>query len=270
MNDTDYQTAVASIPHLNLTKYLPAIPVTDIIRELELQQNKISKFDYGVAPNTQQAQHTINYLKSAWHGFSLIDITADGQHMIDYYSTGINHPKVISKGVEITDSGYANTRITNIGEEMPITVQYILSFLEEPGRCRISRLTAGKIIDYHSHFVKAQANKNKIAKSNLNRATLHIPLITNSDCNFLVSRLPPNNTSSADNFKPIEMEYKQHYSVGEIWMFNSYHYHRAENFSNVDRDHVLIYFDHMDNKIRPFIEQAINEYTGPHIHEAIQ
>jgi hypothetical protein len=46
-------------------------------------------------------------------------------------------------------------------------------------------------------------------------------------------------------------------------MFNSYHYHRAENFSNEDRDHILIYFDHMDKKIRPIVEQAISDYTGP-------
>jgi len=263
MNDTDYQTAVASIPHLNLTKYLPSIPLADMICETESQKQKISKFDYGIAPNSQKARDSINYLKEAWQGFSLIDITEDGQHMIDYYSTGINHPKVINKGIEITEDGYANTRITNIGREMPITVNYILSFLEEPGRCRVSRLTAGRVIGYHSHFVKAQSNKVKIAKSNLNRATIHIPLITNNKCNFLVSKLPENNTAPADDFKPLETEYKQHYGLGEIWMFNSYHYHRAENFSNEDRDHILIYFDHMDKKIRPIIEQAISDYTGP-------
>jgi hypothetical protein len=258
MTDKEYEDALNKIPHLNLTSFLPTLPLAKIQAEVQYNINKLCEFDYASTnPAVKQS------LAETWHGFSIIDITKDGQHMIDYYSTGINNPKVISKGIEIDTNGYASTRITNIGETMPTTVDFILSFLSEPGRCRVSRLKAGKIIHYHSHYVKAQENKTKIAKSNLNRATLHIPLVTNPDCNFLVTKLPKNNTDLADWFKASETEHKQHYSVGEVWMFNSYHYHRAENLGLADRDHILIYFDYMDPKIRPFIEIGINSYNGP-------
>ena len=260
MTDQEYEEALNQIPHLNLTSVLPQLPLESIQFEVNTNINKLCQFDYASSNELVRKN-----LAETWHGFSLIDITADGQHMIDYYSTGLNNPKVVSKGIDITDDGYANTRITNIGAIMPTTTDYILSFLRDPGRCRVSRLKAGKIIHYHSHYVKAQENKVKIAKSNLNRATIHIPLVTNNKCNFLVAKMPKNNKDSADWFKAKELEYTQHYSVGEIWMFNSYHYHRAENLGDVDRDHILIYFDFMDEKIRPYLEQAINIYTGPKI-----
>ena len=258
MNDFEYQEKLNQIPHLNLTNILPPLPFEEIKLEVLSNIEKLCEFDYA-SPYEQTRKN----LAETWHGFSLVDITKDGQHMIDYYSTGLNNPKVISKGIELDDSGFAKTRVTNIGEQMPATVNYIMSFLKEPGRCRVSRLKAGKIIHYHSHFVKANENKTKIAKSNLNRATIHIPLTTNTKCNFLVSKLPENNKNAADWFKTQELEYKQHYAPGEIWMFNSYHYHRAENFGDFDRDHVLIYFDYMDEKIRPFLELGINRYNGP-------
>lgn len=258
MTDKEYEEALNQIPHLDLTSVLPRLPLSDIRAEVEMNVNKLCQFDYASSNETVRKN-----LAETWHGFSLIDITDDGQHMIDYYSTGLNHPKVVSKGIEFNEQGYANTKVTNIGKLMPLTVEYILSFLNEPGRCRASRLKAGKIIHYHSHYVKAQENKVKIAKSNLNRATIHIPLTTNDNCNFLVTRLPQSNTDPADWFKAKEVEYTQHYGVGQIWMFNSYHYHRAENLGVTDRDHILIYFDYMDKKIRPYIEQAINMYRGP-------
>lgn len=261
MNDTDYENSLNKIPHLNLTAFLPTLPLREIQQEVSSNIEKLCEFDYATP-----YEQTRKNLAATWHGFSLIDITEDGQHMIDYYSTGLNNPKVKAKGIEIDESGYAKTRVTNIGQLMPITVGYIQSFLKEPGRCRISRLKSGKIIHYHSHYVKATENKTKIAKSNLNRATIHIPLTTNDNCNFLVTKMPQDNKSAADWFKAKEKEFKQHYAPGEIWMFNSYHYHRAENFGAEDRDHVLIYFDYMDEKIRPFLEAGINSYNGPLIN----
>lgn len=258
MTDQEYEEILNRIPHLNLTNVLPELPLESIQLEVNTNINNLCQFDYASSNELVRKN-----LAETWHGFSLIDITADGQHMIDYYSTGINNPKVVSKGVELNEHGYANTRITNIGQQMPVTVDYILSFLEEPGRCRVSRLKAGKIIHYHSHHVKAHENKVKIAKSNLNRATIHIPLITNKHCKFSVTKLPQNNIDTADWFKAKEDEYVQHYSPSEIWMFNSYHYHRAENLGLEDRDHILIYFDYMDKRVRPHIEKAINSYNGP-------
>ena len=154
MTDQEYEEALNQIPHLNLTSVLPQLPLESIQLEVNTNIDKLCQFDY--ASSNEPVRKN---LAETWHGFSLIDITADGQHMIDYYSTGLNNPKVVSKGIDITDDGYANTRITNIGELMPTTTNYILSFLRDPGRCRVSRLKAGKIIHYHSHYVKAQENK---------------------------------------------------------------------------------------------------------------
>ena len=70
----------------------------------------------------------------------------------------------------------------------------------------------------------------------------------------------------ADQLKVLGFpEYTQHYNVGEVWMFNSIQYHKAENKGADDRYHLLIYFDHMDPRARPMIESAIKNYQGPTI-----
>jgi hypothetical protein len=190
-----------------------------------------------------------------------------GDHMIDYFTEEVTHEKVLSMGVEFDENGYAIYKPTDVGRAMPDTLDYIYSIMKTPGKTRMSRLSAGKIIAWHSHAIKGKVNKRHLPRPGSSRATIHIPLICNDKCFHLVTKDPSNGTSNAaDNLENVIYEqHIQHYAVGEAWLFNSIHYHKAVNDGEEDRYHLLIYFDHMDEKTRPFIEQAINDYTGPYI-----
>lgn len=260
MTDQEYEQHLSEIPHLNLTNYLPKVPVDNFLNELLDNLHNIRQFEYSIQGNEQAKQ----YLRETWQGFSLIDITRVGAHMIDYYTTDFTHERMKELGIEFDEEGWAKFKVTDVGDRMPGIVNYVQNMFEQPGRSRISKLTAGRTIYYHSHAVKAKVNKKKLARSTSNRATIHIPLITNPKCSFAVTK-DPGNSVRPDKFEPIDTEHFQYYGIGEVWMFNSIQYHKAQNLGEDDRVHVLLYFDYMDPKIRPIIEQAILDYQGPRI-----
>lgn len=262
MNDQEYEEKICSIPHLNLTPYLPRLDLNATIEELKANGHNISKFEYSREVDPDR----MKYIQESWQGFSLVDITRVGAHMIDYYTANLTHDRVHSLGVKLKDNGMAEFQITDIGEQMPYTTSYTTSIFKDLCRIRISKLTAGMVIPYHCHLQKAKRNPDKIVPDESYRATIHIPLVTNSLASFSVTK-DKGFTGHPDDFKLIdkEEEFTQFYGPGEVWMFNSVHYHKAVNFGKMHRYHILIYFDFMDEKIRPIIEQAITEYTGPYI-----
>jgi hypothetical protein len=258
MNDRDYLNKIQNIPHLNLTPYLPIFPLEAARLELLQNMHCISKFDY--SRNVDSAR--IKFLQETWQGFSLVDITKLGAHMIDYYTSNLTHQRIEQLGVEIGEDHYAKFFITDIGQRMPVTTAYTTGMFQDLCRIRISQLKANSEIKYHCHQRKAKQNPNKIVRDESYRATIHIPLITNPYCYFVVTE-DTGFDGHPDDFKLTknQPEFKQKYDLGEIWMFNSVHYHKAINNGNQNRLHILIYFDFMDTKIRPIIEKAMDDYT---------
>jgi len=272
MNDRDYDHAVRSIPHLNLTDFCPAVPVDLIISEYKAEKDSIRSFEYGIdTKKNPEGKKIVEYLKKSWQGFGIVDITDRGDHMIDYLTDDITHDKVEKLGI-ITDSdGYGIYKPTDVGRRMEKTIDYIYSIFEYVGRVRLSILRANSIIGYHNHEVKTLVDRKRIKKPliapNVNRSTIHIPLIDNNFSSHLVTKGYSRDYQDSDRFilEKDAIEYRQHYAVNQVWLFNSVHYHKAENFGNTDRVHILCYFDHMDEKIRPIIESAIENYQGPWI-----
>ena len=262
MTDQEYEKMICSIPHLNLTPYLPKMDLECMQMELKLNAHNIAKFEY----SRDVGESRMNYLQESWQGFILVDITRLGSHMIDYYTTNLTHDRIKSLGVSLKEDGLAEFQVTDIGEKMPYTTKYTTELFKDLCRIRVSKLTAERNISYHCHLAKARQNPNKIVTDESYRATIHIPLITNDHCYFAVTK-DSGFSGHPDDFKLIDkqQEFKQKYGLNEIWMFNSVHYHKAVNNGRSNRYHLLIYFDFMDEKIRPVIEQAISNYQGPYI-----
>jgi len=263
MNDKEYIKSINHIPHLNLTSYLPIVPLEEMIKELWNNIENIRPFEYSrdVSFNGRK------YLEDHWQGFSLIDITQRGDHMLDYYTSNITHQRAKELGVELGEDGYAIFKITDIGRRTPISTTYCRDLFNKLWRCRISRIRPGGIIQYHCHELKRHRNPNKLIPDSAWSGIFHIPLITNEKCRFWVTENKNVSKAHADDFGVItdQIEYGQNYNPGEIWLFNNFHYHKAENQGITDRYHILIYFDYMDKKIRPIIEKAILDYRGPFI-----
>lgn len=262
MNDQEYLDKIQRIPHLNLTPYLPEFPLETAKIELSENMHNISKFDYSRNVNSAR----IEFLRETWQGFSMVDITKVGAHMIDYYTSNLTHKRIEELGVEIGEDNFAKFMITDIGKKMPVTTAWTTSLFQDLCRIRISQLKANRDIKYHCHQRKARLNPNKIVPDDCYRATIHIPLITNPDCYFVVTE-DTGFDGHPDDFVLLkdQPEFVQKYGLGETWMFNSVHYHKAVNEGDTNRLHILIYFDFMDKKIRPVIEEAIENYTGPFI-----
>lgn len=261
MNDQKYKELINSIPHLNLTRYLPTVPLDDMIKELWTNIDNIRPFEYSRNVSYQGKK----YLEDHWQGFSLIDITDRGDHMLDYYTSNITHERTKELGITIGEDGYAIFKITDIGNRMPVSTNYCRNLFKDFWRVRISRVRPGGVIQYHCHELKRYRNPDKLIPDSAWTGIFHIPLITNNQCKFWVTENQNTNAGHADDFgvHTDQKEFGQFYSPGEIWMFNNFHYHKAENLGKEDRYHILIYFDYFDEKIRPVIEKAILEYSGP-------
>lgn len=262
MTDQEYEKQISLIPHLDLTTYLPKINLEIVRKELKANLHNVSKFEY----SRDVEESRMKYLQESWQGFSLVDVTGVGAHMIDYYTANITHDRIKSLGAEFDDQGMARFQVTDIGKKMPYTTEFTTSLFKDLCRIRISKLTARRNIAYHCHLNKARRNPNKIVADETYRATLHIPIITNNQSYFAVTK-DYGFAGHPDDFKlkDDQEEHFQKYGEGELWMFNSVHYHKAVNNGATDRYHLLIYFDFMDEKIRPTIEQAISNYQGPFI-----
>jgi hypothetical protein len=272
MNDQDYDNAVRRIPHLNLTEFVPKVPLVEILEEYEKEKFNISCFEYGV--DTEKNPNLVNvveYLKNNWKGFGVIDITDRGDHMIDYHKEAVNHDEVKALGIVFDENGFGVYRPTDVGRRMTKTLEYIYSLFKVTGRVRFSMLCSGGVIGYHNHEVKSLVDRKRLVKPLIaegsNRSAIHVPIIENPKSFHLVTKGWSRDYTDSDRFQLPEnaVEYVQHYATNEVWMFNAVHYHKAVNLGNTDRVHLLCYFDHMDEKIRPYIESAIENYHGPWI-----
>ena len=263
MNDLEYVRLINAVPHLNLTDYLPQVPLEDMIREMWANIDSIRPFEY----SRNASYRGRKYLEDHWQGFSIIDITDRGDHMLDYYTSSLTHERTKELGITIGADGYAVFKITDLGKRMPVSTDYCSGLFENLWRSRISRVRPSGIIQYHCHELKRHRNPDKLIPDSAWTGIFHIPLITNSKCKFWVTENRNTSQAHADDFGIYtnQEEFGQFYAPGEVWMFNNYHYHKAENLGTEDRYHMLIYFDYMDAKIRPVIEQALLNYQGPRI-----
>lgn len=246
------------IPHLNLTKYLPTVPYKEMLREL-MQFNDEDFYPYITGnKNEDLAKH----MAENWKGFCIIDTCREGRHNIDYLTTENNFNKLTWN---IGEEGKFVYRVTDVGELMPTTTNYLYSIIKEPQKTRISRIMPnGGNATWHSHYRLAQTGDKKFEMNNDERLqyrivepVLHIPLITNQNVFFGV----------AENNPGIDGKYQsatwQKYDIGEVWLFNSYFYHNVYNKGSIPRDHVMMYARFDDEKLLPIIEQAIADYNGP-------
>jgi len=249
-----------TIPHLNLTPYLPKVPLNEILKDL----NQFKNEDYLPYQTATKNKEFFNFLAKNWHGMCLIDSVKNGKQFMDYYTNVINDDKL---EFNFNEKGQAVFKPTTVGELCPNILNYCYEIVEKPKRTRLSRLVAGGHFHWHSHKVLSeskQSNKkftNKDGKYK-NTVIMHIVLKTNEKCWMGVSNQHP---FGGHSYKI----HKQHYGLGEIWILNGDYYHNPFNGGEEDRDHIMLYADPLDKKLYPILENAINNYKGPVLNEKI-
>jgi len=240
------------IPHLNITKFLPTVPIRDFLKDL-LQ---FSDNDFYPYITSLENEEIAKYMADNWKGMCIIDSCTTGTHNIDYLCGDKNFEKLEFRFDENGNPKYAPT---DVGEKVPNITKYLYEISENPGKTRISRMVAnGGNPTWHSHRLLANDGDDKFTSKELLKYVLHIPMITNYKTVFGVA------TKSPAEYPDIK-RYWQRYQTGEVWIFNSYWYHSAFNMGEYHRDHVMMYINVDDAKLMPILEQAVKEYRGPFI-----
>ena len=247
------------IPHLNLTPYLPKVPLKDMLKDLN-QFNDTDYFSYKTATKNKQF---LEFLGKNWKGMCLIDSTEDGRQHNDYYTSKVN--------ADILKHNFKDDKVifqpTNVGKLCPHMTKYCYDVAKRPQRTRLSRLVVNGNFHWHSHKVLAEAataDKRFTNKTGKYEKTLiiHIVLKTNDKCWMGVSNQHPMGGH------PFEI-YKQHYGLGEVWILNGHYYHNVFNSGTTTREHIMLYANIDDEKLNPILEKAIDEYDGPIIADEI-
>lgn len=262
MNEKEtYYNKLTQIPHLNLTPFLPKVPLDSF--EKDLKQFKEADFlPYQTATKNKEF---FDFLARNWHGMCLIDSVKNGKQFMDYYTNTINDDKL---EFNFDKNGKAIFSPTTIGEMCPNIIKYCYDIVKSPNRTRLSRLMAGGHFHWHSHKVLSEASQANKKFANgpkgkyKNTVIMHIVLKTNSKCWMGVTNQHP------FGGLPFEM-FKQHYGLGEIWILNGDYYHNPFNGGDEDRDHIMLYANPLDEKLFPVIKNAIDNFEGKYITEEI-
>ena len=245
------------IPHLNLTKYLPEVPLREMLKEL-FQFNDEDFYPY-VTGNTNQ--RLAEHMSNNWKGMCIIDSCKEGRHNLDYLTTENNFNKLTFNLDEQSNFVYAPT---DVGSLVPSMIDYIYTIIDRPQKTRISRIMPnGGNATWHSHYRLAETGDKKFnmnddyrLRHRIVEPVIHIPLITNKDTYFGVAE---HNPMTEQKFTDIAW---QKYAIGEVWLFNSYFYHNVFNRGTAPRDHIMMYMPFNDKKMFPVIKQALKEYKG--------
>jgi hypothetical protein len=233
------------IPHLNITKYLPTVPLSDLLLELSQFTNE----DFQPYTNGLVNPEYLKKLQSKWRGLCLIEYCREGRHHIDYKTVDSHNLTFHSDG---------GCYPTDIGNLMPKTVRYLQTITANPDRSRLLRLSPGGDASWHSHYKLAKSGITNIDGESVLNPVIQIPLVTNARVSMLVAKDDPRTNRACKR-------YTAHYKPGEVWIFNSYHYHNVVNEGESDRDHIMVYAQLDDEKLLPILERAVKEYHDDRI-----
>lgn len=177
-------------------------------------------------------------LRNSWSGRTIIDYFADSK-------------KGMTQTGSISKEDKSKVQITDLGQKCSYMVECVKSISNRPGRTRVAKLKAGTDMFWHSHCVMKNYE-------NLPYKTMvcHVPLITNE-------RAWHDVTSDWSDEK--EVIYTKTYKPGEVWIFNSWYEHRAVNFGDIDRIHIVSYINLFEPKFLKTVKRALEKYNGPKI-----
>ena len=256
INNDSYFDKLKSIPHLNLTPYLKTVDLESMINDInQFEENDF--YPYDAADDNKNFKE---FLSKNWTGCSLIDTVKTGKQFADYYSSDSFNENL---EFNLDDNGNPIYKPTDIGLKCSSILNYIYEIIKSPQRTRLSRLPIKSHIHWHSHKILSEYGPTKKFSSGLNSSlVIHIVLKTNSRCWMGVSTQHP---SGKFPFKI----HKQHYSLGEVWILNGHYYHNVFNGGDTTRDHIYLHASMYDEKLKPIIEKALDNYDGITIKDPI-
>jgi hypothetical protein len=141
---------------------------------------------------------------------------------------------------------------TDIVSEFPVLGKAVTDFLDTPSRCRVSKLSAGKSVVWHSHTYLHTA-----------------PLITEIILHLPIQAVDVK--AQIQNSKRLKL-YQEEFKEGEVWYLNTWLPHSFANNGSLDRYHIWYNAYLTDGeknsinlKLHRLLEDALANYKGPYV-----
>ncbi len=219
------------IPHLELQC---DIDIDAMLEEINLVPNWVG---YVAPPFRKYQKEVEDHLSEHYTGQALVDAVEDEViGMTDFPGS----PEVLRK-VEFDEYGVEKCFPTKTGRELKSCLSAIHQLSSNPQRSRIVKTVPGGKFDYHDHHAGWDFYVTLV---------VHIPLVTNPHVIHSVQ--------SADG-----REYRAHYEVGKVYLFNCWERHKFRNHGKEDRFSIVARYSTLDWEFMDNIRETIERYDGP-------
>jgi hypothetical protein len=225
----------------NILKRIPFLKIGNVDYLDDLQQALVQLRTRKLVPFTSHSK-LAGEVRFGMDVLSIYDFTSDST--IGGTSTTINK--------NFKQDLWKKCVPTDIVTEFPILDKAVSDYLDTPGRCRLSKLSAGKKVMWHSH-------------SYLHTA----PLLTE-----IILHLPIQAVSVKAQIRDSKQQttYEEEFKEGEIWYLNTWLPHSFTNNGSIDRYHIWYNAYLTDGekqsinlKLHKLLEDALLNYTGPYV-----
>jgi hypothetical protein len=235
---------------MNILKQIPhlKLPLTFSVEPPLIELSNMPDLIGYELPGVDRTEEEKEQYRQNWRGRGLIDFEPDSSKgMLDARSYQ-GQPAPFN--FQHDENGIKMFR-TELAEDLFFTMQIIDKLFENPSRCRITSVSAGGRLNWHSH---SQFKTGNYDEQTHELAIVHMVIKTNPGVEFGVTKFH----HSEHGVNPVW----QHYAEGEVWLLNSWHEHTVRNQGDTDRYHLMMYGKLDDNKLSPYIEEAIDTYDG--------
>ena len=215
---------------------IPHLPVP-IFFDAKRVEKEISRIPYEFSDYTSGLSNGIyiNLFEENWKSLALYSINGS----------------VISDPKESWTGEFKRT-------ELSTYCPYIYDLVDNLGGsllARIEKVMPNSSVGWHSHVMEGKQPEWI--------TVFQIPVVMPETSKYsVVSYMDYRGSDYKKKFKV----YEQAYTVGQVYVLNSYHYHNAFNYSEDQMIMVRVYADKRDQKIQKLLETSINNYTGEYIH----
>lgn len=203
---TELKKTLSEIPHLKIP--LP-IDIESLAAEVRTNVSGYSPIQINDALAGEKSKE----FSAAWRARGLIDYSADSTQIYTYQSMVKNSKE------NLTVFPYYKTDLYSKLKQARIIIDQIT---ESPKICRLFLLKANKALPWHRHSLHADNY------TGYNTLIFQIPIINSENSIYEVKR------------RDTEEIFSQVYLPGEVWILNSFHFHRVINNDNGDRVSLFI------------------------------
>ena len=217
---------------------IPHLPIPIKIDAVRLRE-EVESIPYPLLPYQSTFQEAHNHYQNVWKGISLISL--DGQIYSDLHDGG---------DLEKTLGMYQKTGLT---EYCPYAYEVLDQIGAGESRARILSIAPGGTLGWHSHNLELRQPEHLI--------TMQIPIMMPKGFKYSVISYMDYRGS---DFNTAPTVYEKHYEPGNVYIFNSYHYHNVFNHdATAERITLMCYVNLKNPKVFEVIEKAVEQYDGP-------